>query len=498
MQKMRSKKPRFLFINPPYERLKGFAVQSVPLGLLYVATVLTENGYEAKVYDADTSFTHRFLRYSNVNRARSHVHYLDGLQDANHEVWHELIRIIEQEDPDIVGVSIMTPTYGSSQKVISITRQQQPSCTILVGGPHVTICGKEIMTNKDIDFAFSGEAEESIVSFAKAFETDKDFANTRGIIFRQGDAVVDNGISDRIDDLDALPIPNRDLLIFCERYDPDKLAGMIASRGCPYKCQFCASGPLWGRKVRLRSPRNVLKEIDDLVRKYSITAFNFWDDTFTTSKRSVTRFCEGLVQRYGEKRFRWMCLTNIRTLDEDVLRALKRAGCWRIDIGVESGSDRILEEIEKGITTDQVRRIAKLIKDNGFSLHTFFMIGIPYETEEDVRRTIEFMQELRPDSVNLCTFTPYPGTRLYDYVIEHDLLERDLDYKIFDRIGHHSDIGFFTHHISRERYVELLGEALDVSTRLTNRITLKKLIHRGKRITWRKIRNRARAVFHLG
>jgi len=494
--KMRSKKPKFLFISPPYERLMGFAVQSVPLGLLYVATVLTENGYEAKVYDAETSFTYRFLRYSSVNRARSHVHYLDGLQDANHEVWHELIRIIEQEDPDIVGVSIMTPTYRASQKVVSITRQQRPSCTILVGGPHVTICGKEIMTNKDIDFAFSGEAEESIVSFAKAFETDKDFANIRGIIFRQGGAVVDNGISDRIDDLDALPIPNKDLLIFRERYDPNKLAGMIASRGCPYKCQFCAVGPLWGQKVRLRSPGNVLKEIDDLVEKYRITGFDFWDDTFTASKRSVVQFCEGLVQRYGEKRFRWSCITSLRALDENVLRALKRAGCWRIRMGVESGSDRVLEKVEKGITTAQVRRAAKLVKENGFALHTYFMIGFPYETEEDIRKTIDFMQEIKPDTVNLCTFTPYPGTKLYDYVIKHNLLERDPDYRIFDEIGHHSEMGYFAHHIPRERYLELLSETLDVSTRLTDRITLKKIVDRGKGITWKKIRNRARAVFN--
>ena len=469
-------------------------MQSVPLGLLYVATALKENRNDAKVYDAETSFEYRLTRYRREKRARNHVHYLDGLEDDDHEVWHELIRIIEQQVPDIIGVSVMTPTYGASQKVISIAKQLRPSCTIVVGGPHVTICGKEIMTNKDIDFAFSGEAEESIVSFVKAFETNMDFENIQGIIFRQGAAVIDNGICDRVSDLDALPIPNRELLLFNERYDPDKLAGIIASRGCPYKCQFCAAGPLWGRRLKMRSPENVLKEIDYLVKKYRITGFTFWDDTFTANKRSVIQFCEGLVKRYGEKRFRFTCLTSIRVIDEDVLCALKRAGCWCLRIGVESGSDRVLKMIEKGITTAKVKEVAKLIKDYGFSLHAYFMVGIPYETEEDIRKTINFMQELNPGTINLCTFTPYPGTKLHDYVINHNLMDKDPEYKLFNAIGHHSEMGYFAHHIPRERYLQLLNEALDVSTEISNKITVKKIFNRIKAITWKKLKNRARAV----
>lgn len=473
---LKQNKPKFLFVNPPYERLQGLNIQSISLGLLQIATVLHRNGYHAKVYDADTSFSDSLLEYSTKNRANTHENFISNLYHEKHEVWAELRQIIKDENPDIIGVSVLTPAYNSVLKVISIVKQMRPDCTILVGGPHITITGQEMMMrNNNIDFAFSGEAEESILSFAKAYEDQGHFHNIKGLIFRNAHSIINNGPSARIEDLDSLPIPDRKLMVFSGRYSNARLAGMISSRGCPYSCQFCASVPMWGRKVLCRSAQNLLEEIDYLVKDYSITSFYFWDDTFAMNKNLVREFCEGIVRKYGKHRFRWALLTHIKTLDENVLSMLRNAGCHQLKVGVESGSDRILESIEKGIRTEDVRKAFRLIRKKCFLIHTFFMAGFPYETQEDLRKTIDFIKEIKPDSSNLCTFTPYPGTKLYNYAVEHNLLKKDLDYKIYEKIGHHSKMGYFASLIPRETYLKLLNEILEITTYFSNKMTLRKL-----------------------
>ncbi len=491
------KTKRVLLINPPYERLKGFSVESIPLGLLYIATVLKGAGYDVKVYDADTDFSGKGLAYTNVNRARSQKSYREALKDKTHPCWSDLKRVIGEYSPDFVGVTMMTPAHSSCREVFKIAKETS-NAVLLAGGPHVTITGAKVMDdNPEIDFAFSGEAEYALCEFMKAYSGETpDFSRVKGLMYRQAGEVRFNGKADRIDELDRLPVPDRGLLHNSEKYGKDRLSLMVGSRGCPFSCAFCASVPLWERKVRLRSPKNIMKELDHLVQRYDTSSFGFWDDTFTTNRRCIMEFC-GLVEKKYGARLSWDCLTSVNCLDEEVLKALKRSGCKRIRIGVESGSDDILRKIKKNITTAQVMKAAGLIRRHGFWLHAYFMVGMPHETEGDLRKTIDFIKELDPDSLNLCTFTPYPGTELYDHVLEHGLMPPGADYSIYDSIGHHSTDSFFLRNIEREDYMRLLDEALKAATDISSRWTARKLLLKARMATPDKIRRAARKVLSL-
>ena len=484
---------RFLFISPPYERLKGLTLQSASLGLLYLATSLDRAGYRAKVYDADTVFNEKNSKYgyTNIGRAMSQAEYIRNLNDDNHPAWQDIKELLLREKPDFVGIGMMTAIFSSCRKVARIVRENLPDAVIMAGGAHITILLEKALEKlPEVDVGFVGEAEESIVEFADEYTGGGDWRSVKGIIFRRGGSLHFSGQRPRIENLDDLPIPDRNLIVNVSRYPRIKLASMIASRGCPFQCTFCASVPLWERKVKMRSPENLLKEIDYLVENFNISTFGFWDDTFTIDKEATIKFCRLIYRKYGRRKFNWNCLTNINCIDDKLLFWLKMAGCKTISIGVESGSDRILKLVKKGITTDSVRRAVKLIKKRRFWLLAFFMVGIPYETEEDIRKTIDFIKEIRPDSINLCTFTPHPGTELYDYVIRNGKFKVDENFTVYDHIAHHSMENFFVDGMSRERYGQLVTEILQLSTEMSKINSIHKVMLLIDRLTWEKVKRR--------
>lgn len=469
----------------------------MPLGLLYVATMLEEAGFYARVYDADSVFSRGKLRYTNTNRALNQEDYVRNLDNPKHPAWLELEAVLRRINPDHVGVSMMTPLYSAIRKTLSIIRTVIPHATILAGGPHITVLREQALAClPDIDVAFVGEAEDSIVEYARSMSGNRDLSSIQGLLFKKDGAVVITGERERIADLDALPIPRRDLLLNVSRYKSETLGLMIASRGCPFQCAFCASLPLWKRKVRLRSPESIFAELISLVESYRVKTFGFWDDTFTINKHAVIEFCRLIFKRYGSRKFSWSCLSNVNQLDDRMLRWLKKAGCRQIAIGVESGSDRILTLIKKGITTEKVRQAAALVKKHGLWLHTFFMIGFPQETEEDINRTSRFIREIKPDSINLCTFTPHPGTELYDYVIHKGLFQGHADFSIYDRISHHSMENFFVETISRETYHLLLQRLLRLTTKMSDRLTFRKLWLKSGQITVDKLLSKAKNILN--
>jgi anaerobic magnesium-protoporphyrin IX monomethyl ester cyclase len=480
-------KLKVLFINPPYERLKGLSVESVPMGLLSLATMVEQAGHEAKVLDADTSFEPGEFAYDNANRAETQTIYQDNLKKDAHPAWAEIKQLIRDFRPDVVGLTVMTNGYSSFQKVVHIINENEPRPLIIAGGPHVTICRNGFLEdNPKVDLAFVGEGEVTIVEFLKELGGAKDYQRVKGLLFRKAKNVIFSGERPFIEDLNTLPIPDRSLLHNEKKYRPAKMTQMMTSRGCPFECTYCASVPIWRRKVRRRSPAKLLEEIEYLSDRYHIRSFEFWDDTFTISKMDVLEFCRLLRERHGKKRFVWKCLTNINCLDAEMLDALRLAGCTSLSIGVESGSDRMLKMIKKRITRQRVKDAAKLIKSRGFWLNAFFMVGIPQETEEDIQQSISLVKEMAPDTVNLCTFTPYVGTELYHYVVDRGMLDPN-DLTIYEKVGHHSTYNFFLEDVSRERYQELLKEFLDVANFMTNRKTLRKFMVKLRGITWEKL-----------
>ncbi|RKX94405.1 MAG: hypothetical protein DRP84_07115 [Spirochaetes bacterium] len=358
---------KFLFISLPYERLKDLSLQSVPLGLLYLATVLSKYRYQAMVYDADGCFELGNISYNNFNRAYTHNKYIANLNNDTHSVWKELKAVLLDYKPNFVGIGVFTPAISSYNKVIRIVRETLPEAKIILGGPHITILKEKGIVGElhEAEAFFVGEAEETILEFANEYPKGN-WKSIKGIIYKEDGKFIFTGTRGRIDNLDNLPIPERKLLYNWHRYRRSKLGLMVASRGCPFNYAFCASIPIWNKIVRFRSAENLIKEIDYLVDNFNIDAFGFWDDTYTIKRDNIINFYKLIYKKYGSRRFKWNCLTNVNCIDEELLYWLKKAGCIRIEIGVESGSERVLRLIKKNITKDQVRKVSKLIKERVF------------------------------------------------------------------------------------------------------------------------------------
>jgi radical SAM superfamily enzyme YgiQ (UPF0313 family) len=474
-----------LFINPPYERLKGFTIASVPNGMLTMATYLSSQGYKTRVYDSDTSYDEGVLVYNNENRANSQNNYIDAIENDDHYVWAEIRKTIAEFNPKFVGMTLMTPTLHSGIKVAEIAKEM--GITVIIGGPHANIAREKLVEHEKFDYVFFGEAEYSVSEFLDVYPDVDKLRSIQGIGFMDGERPVFTGFAERVKDLDIFPYPQRNLLVYPERYLPTDMATIMASRGCPFKCTFCASVPIWGRNTIFRSPEHILEEITYLHDTYNTKEFRFFDDVFTINKKKLIQVCKLIVEKYGERYFSWWCLSAVPSIDDEVLTWLKKAGCTQIKMGIESGSERIIDLIQKGSNKEESRNAILLAKKYGFWVNCFFITGFPFETEEDIRETMAFIDETKPDSINLCTFTPYPGTALYTYCVDNGLLEHDETYEIFAHIGHHSSQNFFMKDMSKEKYESLRDECLELTTRLSERMTYRKFRYRLRNLTMKKL-----------
>jgi len=447
------------------------------------------------VYDADSNNDKMpVIDYSETNRATTQNAYAKAIDNDDHFVWKEIRETIQQTAPRFVGVSIMTPTLHSGVKIIKIAKELGK--VVIVGGAHVNIVKEKIFKLNDIDYAVFGEGEIPLEEFLTVYPNEKKLNSIHGLGSTRNESY--NGFAPRIQDLDSLPFPDRKLLLYVERFQNSGLNNIIASRGCPYKCDFCASVPLWHRKTMVRSPAHVIEEIKDLHDNYNLKEFRFFDDIFTIKKSNVIEFCQLLISEYGKKYFKWWCYSRVNTIDEEMLSWLKKAGCDQICLGIESGSPAVLKRMHKEITIEQTEKAVELIKKHGFWLLTFFMFGLPYETVENMRETVDFIKRIKPDSINLCTFTPYPGTELYDYCVEKKLLEHDDSYDIFKNIGHHSTYNYFSDTVSQNEYQHHLKIILELSTNVTNYLTWKKCLFRLKHLTFKKIVNKIERILRKG
>lgn len=236
--------------------------------------------------------------------------------------------------------------------------------------------------------------------------------------------VVSSGNAGFISDLDVLPFPARDLLPN-EKYKMpffgrEPFATVISSRGCPYGCSFCRAGVSWGKRVRTRSVPSVIEEIRQLRDRYKMRNIVFMTDSFTFDRDWVLQLCEAMTQQTPE--IRWICNSRVDAVDEEILTAMKRAGCLLISYGLESGSQTILDSCHKGISLDDSKRAVALTRQAGIISFGYFILGLPEETWETVHETIDFALEVEPDYALFHIATPFPGTRLYDEALEKGLL----------------------------------------------------------------------------
>lgn len=417
-----------LLVDPPFYRFFNYFNRYFPLGLSYLSSTLRKAGHQVTIYDADCNKDSKGMDYTRL--PEKYRTYLKELKNPENPIIKEISGTLAKYQPDIVGITVMTPKAASAFTVASLVKKYNKNCPVILGGPHATLRPDEILKNtKDVDFIVNGEGELTFLELADALMTKtNNFSTVSGISYRHGNNILQNDTKGFIDNLDCLPFPDRETLLGSDTYTSEDMGLLMGSRGCPYNCSYCAT-QIWTRKVRYRSLANILEEIIYVHRQYGTHQFTFKDDSFTVNKKRVMEFCNKLVST-GIK-INWDCNTRADLVDLELLRTMKRAGCNSIKVGIESGSERILKLMDKGITLEQIRKSAKLFRNVGIHWTAYFMMGIPTETKEDVKKTLDLLYEIKPSFASIGVYEPFPGTKLFDIGVERGLVNKEMPYEDF-------------------------------------------------------------------
>lgn len=394
-----------LLILPP---LVGAERSQVPpLGLGYLAAVVKEQ-YSVKIVDMAAA------------------KYKKG----------DLIDILEKERPRLVGITSLVNAHNNGCRVSRIVKDVLGDETmIIMGGPHVTFLAEEtLQENSAIDVVVLKEGEITFKELVQyRFEGNIQLEEIKGIAFRKGNEIMFTEERAVITDLDSIPFPARELFDLTLYQEPGTI---ITGRGCPFTCTFCASSSLCGRRFRARSAENVLDEISELYHKYDIRKLFFADDTLVYNRKRAIDICQGMLDR--ELSITWGCGTRVDCLPQDCLELMYKAGCRGILLGVESGDEKTLQNIGKGISLEMIMDTAERVHKMGILLTCSFILGLPDDTEESLKRTLELARKLKalkkeptePDVViYFSILTPLPGTEIYNHMDELgiQLLTRNWD-----------------------------------------------------------------------
>jgi radical SAM superfamily enzyme YgiQ (UPF0313 family) len=389
---------RIALLNAPYAAaygpLKSASGRYFPLGLGYLGAVLRRAGHEVVLIDPEAA---RLGEDALAARLRDFA-------------------------PPLVGISCATPTFPAARRLAGLAKAAVPGCVTILGGVHATAVPAAVLAQApEIDLAGLGEGEETVVELARRIGDGSLAADVLrevpGIAFRRGGEVKVNPMRPWIRDLDALPFPARDLVDF-DLYVPHahnrrgrRATTAISSRGCPYPCVFCASHVVLGRGFRCHSPEYVVGEIEHLVRTHGVDQIIYNDDAFTTNRARDERICELILQR--NLRISWFCFARADGVTKDLLLLMKRAGCYSVGFGIESGDPDVLRAMRKNETIDQMRQAVGWANAAGLKTQCFFVFGNPGETPKAVERTVRFAIELSPALAFFNMMVPYPGTEAY-------------------------------------------------------------------------------------
>ena len=379
----------------------AYTMNLPPLGIFYIAAVLEKDGLNVKIFDG--------------------INYSDFFRD------------IKAFNPDVIGFTIMTSTFAKVKEAIKLTKKENKAF-IVIGGIHVTVLPEESLKMLNADCAVIGEGEYTTLELCQHLRDRKNWKKINGIAYEKNGRIIRTKPRELIENLDEIPFPARHLADFNKYLFPpgmirgqwfDRATTVMTSRGCPYHCIFCSSHLLFGRTVRRRSVDNVIAELKYLVENYHVDGIWFIDDTFTVDYRWVMQFCDRLKKE--NLNIKWGCQARVNTVTEEVLTAMKNAGCIQLDFGVESGSERVLKALKKGTTPDLIRNAFKITRKVGLKTLATFMIGNPEETREDLEKTLALAKEIKPDFVSFFHTTPFPGTELMEMCIKNGWL-KNIDY----------------------------------------------------------------------
>jgi len=337
----------------------------------------------------------------------------------------EIEEVLKKRQYDVIGITAMSFTIIDVMEVIKRSKEANKNTRIVLGGPHAHIFPEETIDLPGVDYLVLGEGEQTFKELLDYLDDYKKLKSIKGLVFKENGEITNTGMRAFLDDLDKLPFPARCLTPY-NRYSSvlatrTPVTTMITSRGCPYRCTFC-DRPQLGKKFRARSPKNVVDEIEECVNM-GIYEFLIYDDTFSIDKQRAKQICDEIIQRGLD--IGWDIRARVDMVDEELLGKLRKSGCRGIHYGVEAGTEKILNVLNKGITLSQVKNAFAATRKEGMMTLAYFMIGNPTETEEDVLRTIEFAKELDPDFAHITILTPFPATNIYLEGLRRGIIKRD-------------------------------------------------------------------------
>jgi radical SAM superfamily enzyme YgiQ (UPF0313 family) len=396
-------KPHVTLVNPSAPVGAAMHMPFALLGLGYLGAILEKNQFQVDVIDCQV------LKLS--------------LEDFRNE--------ISKRQPNIVGVTSSTLTYQTAIKLIKIAKETCPNCITIAGGAHVTFWDDKALEEcPELDIVIRKEGENTLLELVQKIANDESFQDVIGITCRKDGKIVKNPDRPYIEDLDALPFPARHLWPMERFREYEDILYLATSRGCVYWCEFCSTVRMHGRKYRMRSPKNVVDELEFLHKTYGISKFTFCDDAFTVDQQRTETLCSEIRQR-GLK-IEWNCGTRVDMLTRELLVKMKDAGCISVWFGVESGSQQVLDAMKKGITTELTIKVLGWVKELGMQPIPNVILGFPGETKESAWKTIKFVEKISPDAVGFYNVaTPFPGTPMYDMVKEKGWL-RVTDFDMYD------------------------------------------------------------------
>jgi anaerobic magnesium-protoporphyrin IX monomethyl ester cyclase len=397
---------KILLLNPPMFDRNPWGIsnkerlRNPPIGIAYIAAVLERAGY-------------------NVI-----------LKDLYNADWHKVYQLINNETPDIVGITCLTDMRASVFRLVYMVKACSKEIRVVLGGPHATLFPEQLQEHLPIDAVVLGEGEETFLDLIRAWEKGGNLETVDGIVYRdrKNDVIRRNKPQKRIEDLDFLPIPAYYHFDFDEYVPPSYLKGFVyrgtnlgevkwisinTSRGCPYRCGFCSEPVLWNNIWRSRSTKSIIAEMEVLYRDFGYRYFNLAEDSFTINRKRVIDLCQEIVSR--GLNVTWVCNSRVDTVSREMLSWMAKAGCAVIAYGVESGSSRILKNMRKQITPNQVIKAVRLTREAGIPyIAIYLIVGYPGETDATIEETLDLIRKIEPVQLRIGLLTVYPKTDLHD------------------------------------------------------------------------------------
>jgi len=373
---------RTLLVNPPYPFSE---IPIMPMGLSYLGSVLEHSGHEVQILDLLVS------RYSK----------------------EKIKNKLDEYQPDIVGVTSVTLNYPIASDILKYAKSLDKDIITIIGGPHVTFAPVETLTEAPwIDVVVKGEGEMTMLDIVSG----KKLADIDGIAYRdKSDGIKQTRERRLIEDLDELPPPAKHLFPLSRYLALDVHASILTGRGCPFNCIFCVGSKMGGRRVRYRNPKLIVDEVEQALSS-GFTEVNFEDDHLTINHKHLNAICDEIMAR-GLK-FNWSAFSRVDTVNSEILRKMKQAGCTWLLYGVESGNQEILDTIKKKITLQKVKDAVDMAKEAGIGILASFIVGLPGETVETLRQTMQFAQGLGT-SYGFNVLSPFPGTEVREKAAEY-------------------------------------------------------------------------------